>query len=194
MRDEAVATGSSQLHAIRPWRRFRLGIALLAALALTVLATPAAFADGGREIRMRDKCDPATFNAVLGPGACVGDGDVTFAELLATLNPADGGHDAWRFTREELTVRVGESVSITNQGGEVHSFTEVLNFGTGIVGAPLDNALPPGTPAAIPAEDPGPTFLPPGGARVLSGLTPGAHKFECLIHPWMQSTITVRSR
>ena len=29
-------------------------------------------------VRMKDKCDPTTFNAAAGPGTCVGDGNITF--------------------------------------------------------------------------------------------------------------------
>jgi plastocyanin len=199
MRDEQNAV--IQPHA-RLLRRLRIATALIGALALALLAAPAAFADGGREIRIRDKCDPATFNAALGPGACVGDGDVTFAELLATINPADGGHDAWNFSREELTIRVGETVSVLNSGGEAHTFTEVRNFGAGLVDA-LNPALPPGTPPAIPVD---PNFFPnlpgsfvaelvfPTQAKTIAGLSQGKHLFQCMIHPWMRSTITVRSR
>lgn len=170
-------------------------VVFAAGLALSFMAAPAASADGGREIRLEDKCDPATFNAAVGPGTCIGDGDVTFDELIERVNPDDFGHGAWRFTREELTIRRGEKVRLINRGGEVHSFTEVLNFGPGIV-PPLNAVFPPDTPPAVPVNpDPdavNATFLPPGAQVELSGLSRGAHKFICLIHPWMQSTIKVR--
>ena len=44
---------------------------LLAALSTTVRTS------GGDTIKMSDACDPATFNAGIAPGTCVGDGDVT---------------------------------------------------------------------------------------------------------------------
>lgn len=167
-------------------------VVVLVGLALAALAAPTASADGGREIRIEDKCDPATFNAALGEGACVGDGDVTFEELLERVNPEDGGHGAWRFTREELTVKRGERVRVRNEGGEFHTFTKVLAFGAGIV-PELNHALPEGTPPAIPADAqfPGP-FMAPGDELVLSGLGKGRHLFFCAIHPWMKTTITVR--
>src|SRR5260370_2201686 len=34
-------------------------------------------------VRMEDQCNPATFNAAVGPGTCVGDGTVTFDHFIA---------------------------------------------------------------------------------------------------------------
>jgi hypothetical protein len=45
-------------------------------------------------VRLIDDCDPTTFNAALGEGACVGDGDTTFKEFGAAL--AEGGDQHWR--------------------------------------------------------------------------------------------------
>jgi len=172
-------------------RSLHFGFAFVVTLVLSMLTVTATFADAGRKVRIRDKCDPVTFNAALGEGACVGNGNVTFDELLATLNPQDGGHRAWRFSPDEAKIKAGEVLHVVNNGGEVHSFTEVSQFGTVDI-PPLDAALPPGTPPAQPIEDLDPTFLVPGGTRVLSGLSPGTHMFQCFIHPWMRSVIEVR--
>jgi len=32
-------------------------------------------------VRLKDKCDPTTFNASAGPGTCVGDGNITFGAV-----------------------------------------------------------------------------------------------------------------
>ncbi|MHA6795262.1 cupredoxin domain-containing protein [Pseudonocardia bannensis] len=177
--------------------RWAAGVLAVAAVGLipTVLVAPAAAAHGGTSVRVQDECETTSFNAALGPGTCVGDGDgdgnVTFAKFSEKLNPKDGGHGAWRFDRREAKIRLGESVHVTNEGGEVHSFSEVSRFGT--VGIPpLDAALPNGSPTALPVGDPGPTFLQPGETLHIHGLSAGTHKFECLIHPWMRSTIEVR--
>lgn len=191
MSNETKTGGSPQWSRINIWRILRSGLACIATLALSMLAVSHSFADGGREIRIQDKCDPITFNAVLGAGACIGDGNVTIAQLVATLNPTDGGHDAWRFSREELAISVGEVVHITNAGGETHTFNEVRNFGTGIAGPPLDLALPPGTPAATPIGPP--NFVSPGQRFDIRNLSTGSHQFQCLIHPWMRTVITVKS-
>ncbi|NMI01184.1 cupredoxin domain-containing protein [Pseudonocardia acidicola] len=167
--------------------------AAAAGLIPTVLVAPAAAADGGRSVEMQDKCERKSFNAALQDEVCVGDGNVTFQKFSEKLNPKDGGHHAWRNDRRETTIHSGEHVHVTNTGGEVHSFTEVANFGAGIV-PPLNAALPK-KEQANPARfdgDPGPTFVPPGGSLTLEDLSPGTHLFECLIHPWMRTTVEVR--
>ena len=140
------------------------------------------------ESEIVDECEPSSFNAAIGPGTCVGDGEVTFAEFLEELNPEDGGHEDWFF--EDADIEEGETLVAINEGGETHTFTEVVSFGTGIV-PDLDAALPPGTLPAVLAEPLGPTFVPAGGTRTLTGLSVGAHKFQCLIHPWMRSVVEV---
>ena len=168
----------------------RIGVVLTSVLALAVL--PAVAAADGRDVRLEDRCDPATFNAAVGPGTCVGGGDVTFQELLDRVNPHDGGHGAWRFSRRDVELKRGERLSLTNTGGEVHSFTEVFAYGTGIVPA-LNHALPAGAPPAVPL--PGdPRFLPAGGRTTIAGLAPGTHRYMCLIHPWMRTTVEQRAR
>ena len=130
-----------------------------------------------------DRCEPESFDAAVEPGTCVRDGGVTFDKFLARVNPNDGGHNAWRFSRGDLVLQPGQHMSVMNSGGEFHTFTEVANFGTGIV-ALLDAALPPGTPPAVPVG----AFNGIGAGETieLDGLPTGTHLFECLIHPWMQ--------
>ncbi|MCX6466701.1 MAG: hypothetical protein NTW05_24390 [Pseudonocardiales bacterium] len=178
-------------------RLVRVAAVATVAAAATLLVTPAASASGGDRIDMQDRCDVATFNAFsqenLGFDICFVDGNVTFEEFVEELNPDDGGHGAWRFSREQRTLDRGAPLAVRNTGGEVHSFTEVVAFGS--IGNPLlDAALPPGTPPAVPVDPAGvdASFLPPGGALTVSGLAPGRHRFQCLIHPWMRSTVDVR--
>ena len=52
--------------------------ALSAVIVLSLTAGAGAVA-GDKKIRLLDDCDPATFNAVLGDGACIGNGNTTFA-------------------------------------------------------------------------------------------------------------------
>jgi hypothetical protein len=61
----------------------------------------------------------------------VGDGDVTFAEFLEAL--AEGGHDAWRLHFGRSHIEAGETLLVTNEGGEAHTFTHVAAFGGGFV-------------------------------------------------------------
>ena len=176
-------------------------VVLVAGVVSGVTPVPASAKGGGDSVRvrMRDDCDPATFNEVVGPGTCVGGGDATFGEFVASM--ADGGHHGWRFQPSIKAVKPGSTLRIENRGGEPHSFTEVVNFGTIILPDPnatalLNSSLPPGTPLAVPINpEPaavGATFVPAGGTLTLSVSSLGVHKFECMIHPWMRSTITVK--
>lgn len=146
-------------------------------------------------VKMRDECDPVTFNAVIGPGTCVGDGTVTFSEFIAEL-AATRQAATWRFAPRRASVERGERIVVRNVGGEVHTFTEVAEFGPGIV--PELNELVFGVPGPPLLEflDLEPSdFIAPGGKVKLRtgkhGLGPGRHRFECAIHPWMQATIRV---
>jgi hypothetical protein len=159
-------------------------------------------ASGVRKVDVRDECDPATFNAAIGPGTCVGDGDVTFEEFLEQLNPADGGHDKWRFNFGRGRVDAGETLRAVNRGGEFHTFTEVAGFGGGCVpelNGPL-GLTPVPECADLPTLPDGqqiptafiPTGVNAGGSLDVAGLDKGTHKFMCLIHPWMTTTVRVR--
>jgi plastocyanin len=148
---------------------------------------------GVRDVQVRDECDAASFNAVLGAGACVTNGEVTFAEFSAELNPQDFGEDHWRFNPDHTEINRSEALRPFNRGGETHTFTGVAAYGPGCVAAlnePLGLTGPPvvaDCQAAIAA-----TRLAPGQSRTLTNLSPGVHRYECLIHPWMRSTVVVR--
>ena len=147
---------------------------------LALVALPAmALAGESVKIFVMDRCEPDSFDAAVEPGTCVRNGGVK-------LNPQDGGHNAWRNSRTHLVLRDGQELTLVNTGGEFHTFTEVANFGTGLV-PPLNAALPPGTPPAVPSGD----FngLGPGDTLTVGQLAPGTHLFECLIHPWMRTTV-----
>ncbi|MEA3215961.1 MAG: hypothetical protein QOJ19_2117 [Acidimicrobiia bacterium] len=179
--------------------RLRLTAGVVAAVAFLMTATPAR-ADNGRSaevrtVELRDRCDPATFNAVLGNGACVPhkDARVTLDELLEKLNPVDFGHDGWRNNPDKTEIRKGDSLKVTVRGGEAHSFTEVASFGPGCVD---DLNLPLGLGPGPGPEVCGPLFatLIPAGANVtIANLSPGTHRFMCIIHPWMKTTVDVRN-
>ena len=159
--------------------------AILSLLAL--LALPAsALAGDTRKVFAMDRCEPDSFNAVLGPGGCIRNGGVTFENFVRRLNPKDGGHNAWRFSRHDVDLKSGQSLSVTNTGGEEHTFTEVVDFGAGFV-PDLNAALPPGTAPAVPVGDLG--FIDAGDSLSVAGLPTGTHFFECLIHPWMRTVV-----
>src|SRR5947209_7664207 len=84
-------------------------------------------------IRIRDKCDPATFDfALKDPNACVGDGNVTFDEFIAELMEGQKV-GAWRFNPDQTDATSGQLLTVENRGGETHTFTNVAEFGGGAI-------------------------------------------------------------
>jgi len=80
-----------------------------------------------------DRCDAATFNAALGPGTCVRTaGGITFERFLSELAQT-GTVGAWSFTPRVIHVHEEIDLPVVNVGGEAHTFTEVEEFGGGIV-------------------------------------------------------------
>jgi plastocyanin len=178
--------------------RFFAGTAVVA-LAIVVPAAAAGNDDQGEDgavpVAVNDSCDPASFNAVLGPGACVGSGTVTFGAFIGELS-ATRKVAAWNFAPSTLTITKGQQLDVTNRGGETHTFTEVAHFGFGIV--PILNTLTFGATGPPLPEFATATFLAPGQTQVIrtagpkqQRLTIGTHLFECAIHPWMQARVVV---
>ena len=175
-------------------------IVILGLGALAIPATADAKGGGGhvRNLRLQDRCDPASFNAAIpsAPGApptCSEHSGqlITFADFLAKLNPVDFGHPKWNNHPDELDLKKGDSISATVRGGEFHTFTEVDAYGPGCVpfiNEALGLAGPPASDCAailVSGTAPG---APP---VVVSGLAPGTHLFMCLIHPWMRTEVDV---
>jgi hypothetical protein len=174
----------------------------IAVLALGALAMPAVADARGvhvRNVRVEDRCDPATFNAVLGDGACIPHGGqkITFEEFLETLNPVDFGDPKWRNKPDEMDLDEGDVLSVTVRGGEFHTFSEVDEFGAGCIddlNIPLGLSGGP-SPAECFAPDGilATTGVAPNGLSTLtvSGLSVGTHLFMCQIHPWMKTVVEV---
>lgn len=144
-----------------------------------------------RFVSMMDACDPATFNAVLGPGSCTRQGGVTFDKFIAQLqrNQMAG---AWHFASPTVQARLGQTIIATNRGGEEHTFTRVAAFGGGIV--PDLNQLS-GNPTVAPEctqLDPD-DFVEPGGTYSEEVDDGGTLLFQCCIHPWMRTEVHVTS-
>lgn len=147
-----------------------------------------------RKIRLYDDCDAATFNAVLGDGACVGNGRTTFDEFIAELEETQDAH-AWRNQPKEMKVAVGLSTTIENRGGEVHTFTPVANFGGGFVNE-LNGISGNPVPAPECLNFAAMVFIPAGGVEEgptagSAQLPVGTHRFQCCIHPWMRTVLQV---
>jgi hypothetical protein len=173
----------------------KLAVALLLLLVAAAAWTRIAWTDDN-EVRINDRCDATTFPPEAG---CVGHGGVTFQQLLATINPQDFGHPKWNF-KFGGHLEAGRPFRVVNEGGEPHSFVEVSEYGTGIV-PPLNGVFPPGHGPAVPVESfpsleaaNGANIVLPNGSRTVPGLAAGHHKFQCLIHPWMQIEIDVREK
>ena len=79
-------------------------LVLLLAFASTTMG-----ASEHRRVSLLDDCDAASFNAVLGPGACVKDGDVTFGELIEQLLSM-GEAPAWRNAPELMQIGSGGTI------------------------------------------------------------------------------------
>jgi plastocyanin len=142
-----------------------------------------------RQVSMMDACDGPTFNLVVGPGTCSRPQGVNFSEFIAQLT-AHQSAGAWHNAPPQTDAWLGDTVLAVNKGGEVHTFTRVAAFGGGVVG--LLNQLA-GTPNVVPECNAERTFVPPGGTDTESLDQTGELKFQCCIHPWMHTTILVKS-
>jgi len=144
-----------------------------------------------KTVNMLDRCDPASFNALFGPGVCVFEHPgVSVGTFLSVLERAQK-MGAWHFAPGSVRLKEGQAVQASNDGGEVHTFTEVDEFGGGFI--PELNDL---TGDAVPAPEcldfPNIEFIPPGGKTTPDVESAGTHKYQCCIHPWMRATVTVR--
>src|SRR4051812_47683750 len=168
---------------------------LVAAAVITVGAASSASAADQQVIKVKDACDPVTFNAALGEGACVRDdrgSRVEFEDLIAKLQ-TKGSDWHWRFTHHKVHIDAGESLLVVqDKGGEGHTFGEGGAFAPG--GVPEVTRLrgARGAPAGDCSQMQA-TYVGPGRTSFeVSGLPGGTHRFQCLIHPWMQTTVVVR--
>ena len=146
---------------------------------------------GPRRIEILDACDPTSFNAAIGAGTCSRPGGMSFDQFIAQLTKR-GSVGAWRFApANNVEGRAGQVLLAINRGGETHTFTEVEEFGGGIV--PLLNQLSGNTTVApeclaLEPDD----FIPPGGSDSDDEVEVGTEKYQCCIHPWMRVTVTGR--
>jgi plastocyanin len=168
--------------------RYAAALSLLALAAVACSDSNSPIVDA--RVSAEDQCDPASFNAALGSGACAKQGNVT---LTAFNNELNATHHvaSWQFVPNSFTIHVGQAITVTNNGGEKHTFTEVANFGGGIVPS-LNSA------SNNPTEAPECAALA-GNAMIASGATfrtdaatdAGVENYQCCIHPWMRATVTV---
>jgi plastocyanin len=145
-----------------------------------------------------DECDPTTFNAALGPDFCknVALAALGYATTLSDLfqKAANGTPDpGWDFEPDTVKIKEGGTVSVVDQGGEPHTFTEVAQFGGGFI-APLNHGEATvqecvGGFSKVPVAK---TRILQGSTFQITGLSKGEHHFQCCIHPWMRMNVEVK--
>jgi hypothetical protein len=145
-------------------------------------------------IELLDQCDPTTFNAAIGPGTCMSTHPGIKFDAFINQLIANQSAPAWRNSPSNFTAALGTQLIAINRGGEVHTFTRVAKFGGSIVPLlnPILGNIPPAPECLDAAVNHPEEFLPPGGTDAEAVTTPGTALYQCCIHPWMQTTITVR--
>ena len=143
-----------------------------------------------------DECDPTTFNAALGPDFCRNVALGAFTTLNQLFAEASAGtpDPNWDFEPDAVKIEEGTILSIANEGGEPHTFTEVAKFGGGFV--PPLNA--PGEETVSECSNGfanlnvAKTRILQGSELKVTGLKKGKHQFQCCIHPWMRVEVDVK--
>jgi plastocyanin len=158
-------------------------------------ANPAHVNSHHAQIVALDECDPATFNAALGPDFCKNvalGASTTLSDLFAE---AAAGHPdpKWDFEPDMLTVKEGTTVSVVDQGGEPHTFTEVEHFGGGFIpGLNAGQETVPECAGGFANVAVARTRILQGSTVLVPGLSRGEHRFQCCIHPWMRVKVEVK--
>jgi plastocyanin len=146
-----------------------------------------------------DECEPKSFNKALGHEFCK---NVALAPLGFATDFDELFHEAmigkpdpkWDFEPDTLRIKEGTILSVVDQGGEPHTFTEVARFGGGFVGglnAPGEETVPEcsgGFSNVAVAR----TRILQGSTSLVTGLGKGEHYFQCCIHPWMRVKVEVK--
>jgi plastocyanin len=108
-----------------------------------------------------------------------------FDQFVAQLT-RHGHVQGYDFSPPSFSVKPGQEIVARNNGGELHTFTQVAAFGGGIVA--FLNQLS-GNPVVAPectSLAPG-DFVPSGGSFTTSVAGTGPVLFQCCIHPWMRA-------
>ena len=143
-----------------------------------------------------DECDPVTFNAALGPGFCKNVTLGAFTTLSDLFAKAAAGtpDPGWDFEPDIVKIKEGTDLSVVDQGGEPHTFTEVAHFGGGFIpglNAPGETTVPEcaGGFANVAVAR---TRILQASTSQVTGLSKGQHLFQCCIHPWMRVNVEVK--
>jgi hypothetical protein len=158
----------------------------------TAVVQPATPGGSQHVVTMFDACDPETFNAEIGPGTCIRAGGVRFDKFIEQLSKHHS-IGAWHFAPPNVSMRVGQFLVAKNLGGEVHTFTEVEEFGGGIV--PFLNETIGLTTVAPECTQLGPdAFIAPGAFSSEKEEEAGVEKYQCCIHPWMRAEVRIAQK
>ena len=159
--------------------------------AAATMATPTLMAATAAQhaVTLFDACDPDTFNAAVGAGACTRQGGVTFENFVAELT-RHHSVGAWHFAPSEVTMRVGQLLVANNRGGETHTFTEVEEFGGGNI--KFLNDLVGLTTVAPECKNA--VEIPSGGSSSETEHEAGVEKYQCCIHPWMRAEVRITEK
>jgi plastocyanin len=147
-----------------------------------------------------DECDPNTFNAALGPDFCknIALAALGYATTLSDLfqKAGQGTPDpGWDFEPDAVKIKEGGTLSVVDQGGEPHTFTEVAQFGGGFIdGLNHGESTVPECAGGFSNVAVAKTRILQASTVDITGLKKGKHLFECCIHPWMRVTVEVKGR
>jgi plastocyanin len=176
-----------------------ISTAIVLAAALTLAAATFTMAQGNSpnlvQIVALDECDPATFNAALGADFCR---NVTLGAYTTLDNlfaeAANGTPDpGWDFEPDKIVIHRGTIVSVADEGGEPHTFTEVKKFGGGFIPGLNDGQdTVPECAGGFSNVAVARTRILQGSHLDVTGLSEGKHLFECWIHPWMRMEVDVK--
>lgn len=138
-------------------------------------------------VKLMDACDPRTFT----PCGRETGGGVSNENFFKQLTQT-GQVGSWHMSPGSVHAFVGQTLASINVGGRQHTFTEVEEFGGGVV--PILNTLS-GNPvpapeclALAPAD-----FLNPGQGTSEVLDEEGTEHYQCCIHPWMRMTLEVKA-
>ena len=166
-------------------------VMLLASIHATAQQKPPSLA----QIVALDECDPTTFNKALGRDFCHNVALGFSTKLQDLFNKAAAGtpDPGWDFEPDTLNIGEGTTVSVTDQGGEPHTFTEVKEFGGGFIdGLNAGQATVPECQGGFSNVAVAKTRILQGSHTEITGLSKGEHLFECCIHPWMRVKVEVK--
>lgn len=192
---EQVRSNRMRTLTMRPPARFGLLVGCLmfagATLALAQANPPSLV-----QVVALDECDPVTFNAALGPDFCrnVTLGAFTTLSDLFAKAAAGTPDPGWDFEPDTVHIKKGTTLSVVDQGGEPHTFTEVAQFGGGFIpglNAPGEDTVPEcagGFSKVAVAR----TRILQGSDVHITDLSKGEHRFQCCIHPWMRMKVEVK--